>query len=67
MVGPDMAEKVSRVLEKCLGQALDEKMVKDKCDAYPRLANVGNLSVPRLNPEIYKRISGEHQFGDKAL
>lgn len=66
-VGPDLSDKVGRVLEKCLGPALDEKMVKEKRDLYPRPGNIVNLSVPRLNPEIYKRVSGEHQFGDKAL
>lgn len=65
--GPDLSEKVTRVLEKCLGPALDEKMVKEKREMYPKPGNVVNLSVPRLNSEIYKRISGEHQFADKAM
>lgn len=67
VVGPALSEKVARVLGKCLGTALDEKMVKEKRELYPHPLNIENFSVPRLNPEIYKRISGEHQFGDKAL
>lgn len=65
--GPEISEKVGRVLSKCLGPALDEKVAKEKRDSYPRPENVKNLGVPRLNPEIYKRISGERQFADKAM
>lgn len=49
--GPDLLEKVGRVLEKCLGLALDEKMVKEKRKLYPKPGNIVNSSVPRLNPE----------------
>lgn len=54
-----MREKVGRVLEKCLGPALDEEMVKEKLkkrlkgNLYPRPVNIGNLSVPRFNPKTY--------------
>lgn len=66
-VGPGLSEKVTRVLEKCLRPALDEKMAKEKRDTYPRPGNVVNLAVTRLNQEIYKRISGERQWADKAM
>lgn len=66
-VGQEISEKVGRVLGKCLGSALDEKMVKEKRDEYPRPSNVLNLAVSKLNQEIYKRISAERQWADRAM
>lgn len=53
VTGPNISEKVSRLLEKCLCNPLDEKVVKLKRDAYPRPDHVSNLKVPRTNPLIF--------------
>lgn len=55
------------MLDKCLGTGLDERMVKEKQDLYQMPGNVLNLVVPKLYPEIYKRVSGERQWADKAM
>lgn len=67
ITGPEISEKISRLLERCLGNPLDEKVVKLKQEAYPRPENVSNLKVPRTNPLIFAKISSEHQGLDRAM
>lgn len=67
ITGPEISDKISRLLERCLGNPLDEKVVKLKRDAYPRPENVNNLKVPRTNPLIFAKISSEHQGLDRAM
>lgn len=67
VTGPEISEKSSRILERCLGNPLDEKVVKLKREAYPRPENVNNLKVPRTNPLIFAKISSEHQGLDRAM
>lgn len=66
-VGPEISEKVARLLEMCLGPALDEKVAKEKRDLFPRPANIENLRVPRLNSVIYKKVTKEHQWSDRMM
>lgn len=66
-VGPEISEKVGRLLEMCLGPAIDDKIAKEKQELFPRPANIENLRVPRLNPVIYKKVSKEHQWSDRLL
>lgn len=35
VTGPEILERISRLLERCLGNPLDEKVIKLKRDAYP--------------------------------
>lgn len=67
VTGPEISEKISRILERCLGNPLDDKVVKLKRDSYPRPENVSNLKVPRTNPLIFSKISSEHQGLDRAM
>lgn len=67
VTGPEISKKISRLLERCLGNPLNEKVVKLKRDAFPRPENVSNLKVPRTNPIIFAKISSEHQGLDRAM
>lgn len=66
-VGPEISEKVARLLEMCLGPALDDKVAKEKRELFPRPVNIENLRVPRLNQVIYKKVSKEHQWSYRML
>lgn len=66
-VGPDISDKIGRVLERCIDPILDDKSAKEKRDSFPRPGNVVNLKVPRLNNLIYKKISSERQWVDRNL
>lgn len=66
-VGPDISEKVGRVLERCIDPILDDKAAKEKRDLFPRLGNVESLKVPRLNNLVYKKITQERQWVDRNL
>lgn len=66
-LGPDISEKIGRVLERCLDPVLDEKVAKEKRSLFPRPGNVTNLAVPRLNNVIYKKITQERQWADRSL
>lgn len=67
VTGPVISDKIGRVLERCLGSPLDEKIVKQKRDAYPRPDNIKNLKVPRTNPEVFTKASVDHQNLDRGL
>lgn len=67
VTGPEISERISRLLDRCLGNPLDEKVVKLKREAYPRPENVANLKVPRTNPIIFSKITTEHQGLDRAM
>lgn len=67
VTGPDISERVGRLLERCLGNPLDEKTVELKREAYPRPDNLSNLKVPRTNSIIFAKISSEHQGLDRAM
>lgn len=67
VTGPEISEKISHLLERCLGNPLDEKVVKLKRDAFPTPENVNNLKVPCTNPLIFAMISSEHQGLDRAM
>lgn len=67
LTGPDISDKIGRLLQRCLGNPLDEKVVKLKRDEYPRPDNVNNLQVPRTNPIIFKKASTDHQALDRGL
>lgn len=58
-VGPDISDKIGRVLERCIDPILDDKAAREKRESFLRPGNVVNLKVPRLNNMIYKRISSE--------
>lgn len=65
--GLEISEKVSQLTERCLGNPLDEEIVKLKRDAYPRPENVGNLKVPRTNPLVFSKILSGHQGLGRAM
>lgn len=65
--GLEISEKISRLLERSLGNPLNEKLVKLKWDAYPRPDNGSNLKVSRANLLIFSKSSSEHQGLDQAL
>lgn len=46
VTGPEISDKIGRLLERCLGSPLDEEVVKEKRDAFPRPQNISNLKVP---------------------
>lgn len=65
--GPEISEKVGRLLERCLGTPLDEKVVKQKRDEFPRPENIKNLKVPRTNSLIFNKATTNHQNLDRNL
>lgn len=67
LTGPEISEKVGRVLQRTLGNPLDEKVVKMKREEYPRPENVNNPQVPRTNPIIFKKATTDHQVLDRGL
>lgn len=67
VTGPEISEKIGRLLERCLGSPLDEKAVILKRDAFPRPENITNLNVPRTNPEVFTKASIDHQNLDRGL
>lgn len=67
VTGPDMSEKVGRLLERCLGAPLDDKVIKAKQDAFPRPGNLENLKVPRTNSMIFSKASTDHQNLDRGI
>lgn len=67
ITGPDISDKVGRLLERCLGSPLDDKVVKEKRDAHPRPANLDNLKVPRTNSMIFGKASLDHQNLDRGI
>lgn len=67
VTGPEISDKIGRVLERCLGSPLDDKIVKQKRDSFPRPDNIKNLKVPRTNPEVFNKASVDHQNLDRGL
>lgn len=67
VTGPEMLDKVGCLLERCLGAPLDDKIVKQKRDSYPRPDNIKNLKVPRTNSLIFGKASANHQGLDRGL
>lgn len=67
ITGPEISEKIGRLLERCLGSPLDDKAVKLKRDSFPRPENIQNLKVPRTNPEVFTKASVDHQNLDRGL
>lgn len=67
ITGPEILEKNGKLLERCLGTPLDEKVVKQKCDAFPISENIANLKVPRTNPEVFNKASVDRQNLDRGL
>lgn len=67
VTGPEISDKIGRLLERCLGAPLDEKTVKEKRDAYPRPHNIANLKVPRTNSLIFNKASTSHQNLDRNM
>lgn len=67
LTGPEISDKIGRLLQRSLGNALDEKVIKMMRDEYLGPENVNNLQVPRTNPIIFKKASTEHQFLDRGL
>lgn len=63
-VGPDISDKIGRVLERCINPILDDKAAKEKRDLFPCPGNISNLKVPKLNNLIYKKIAQEKQWVD---
>lgn len=66
-MGPDISDRIKRVLDKCIDPVLDDKAAKEKRDLFPRPGNVEDLKVPRLNNLIYKQITAERQWVDRNL
>lgn len=67
VTGPEISNKVGRLLERCLSAPLDKKVVKMKPDAYPRPENITNLNVPRTNSLIFNKATNSHQNLDRSL
>lgn len=66
-MGPTISDKTGRLLERCLGSPLDEKVIKQKRDAFLRPENISNLKVPRTNPIIFNKASTAYQNLDSCL
>lgn len=67
VTGPAISNKVGRLLERCLGAPLDDKVLKEKRDAYPRPENIANLKVPRTNSLIFNKATVGHQNLDRGM
>lgn len=61
ITGPEMSDIVGRLLERCLGAPLDEKVVQAKHDAFPRPANLVNLSSPHQLHDFWECLNGSSE------
>ena len=66
-VAPDVGQGVADLLERYLREANSlaemEKLAKD----YPRVGNVNNMKVPRLEEEVFSVVEQKVRNGDMAL
>ncbi|XP_069126635.1 uncharacterized protein [Argopecten irradians] len=56
--GPDLNnEKLTKLLSDMLSKRMPDEKLKTKMDEYLRPANVDMLQAPKMNPEIWRKIS----------
>ena len=60
---PDVSDKLAKIVNKRWSEKLNPDKLSEKMKKYSRPGNLGNLAVPRVNPEIWANMN---QMGKRA-